>query len=83
MKLIRFIVRQFSHKINPIEWIAGKCKEGKEVLLPMPSINPAAIPIEIPSYIGPKDLVAYLAYEISVVFDISNFKVRLFSVHSE
>lgn len=55
----------------------------------MPSIDPAAIPIEfgkpieIPSYIGPKDSVAYLAYEISAVFDISNFKVRLFSVHSD
>lgn len=88
MELIGFIVREFSHNSNPIEWIAGKYKEEKEVLLPMPSINPAATPIdfgkliEIPSYIGPKTQWL-LAYEISAGFAISVFKGLSLSVHSE
>ncbi len=52
----------------------------------MPSINPAATPIDfgklIPSYIGPKTQWL-LAYEISAGFDISVFKGLSLSDHSE
>lgn len=46
IELIGLMVKSFSHTSDPVRWIAGKRREEKDLLLPMPSRNPAATPTD-------------------------------------
>lgn len=77
---IHLAVKSFSCSNDLVQQITGKCHKEKELSLPMPqqiSYYDFGKLIGIPSFIGPKRL---LAYKISAVFDISEIMFVSFNI---